>query len=296
MASTYSTSLRIEQIGKGEQTGTWDVTSNRNLGTLLEHAISGVLAVSMTDANKTLTTVNGNTDEARYAVLNVTGTISVQRDIIIPAVTKTYVVRNATTGGFALRIKTSGGTGVTIANGITTHVFCNGTDCFEVFKPTTITSQNVTDALGFTPYNATNPSNYITATALSPYAPLASPALTGTPTTTEPPSDSNNTRIATTAFVVAKIAAATAGVSSFNGRQGAVTLSSGDVTGALTYTPANKAGDAFSGNVSTTGTLTADQRIFGRGAASNNGLGKIIVQQGGSPPAMSQGDICFIYD
>jgi hypothetical protein len=294
MASTYSTSLRIEQIGKGEQTGTWDVTSNRNLGTLLEHAISGVLACTMTDANKTLTTVNGNTDEARYAVLNVTGTLSAQRDIIIPGVTKTYVVRNATTGGFSIRIKTSGGAAITVANGITAHVFCNGTDTYEVYKPTTISSGDVTTALGFTPYNATNPSGYITSSALSPYAPLASPALTGTPTTTEPASDSNSTRIATTAFVVAKIAASTAGVSSFNGRTGAVSLTSGDVTGALTFTPANKAGDTFTGAVSGT-TWTGSGRVFGNGATSNNGLGKIIVQSGGSPPAMTQGDICFIY-
>lgn len=36
-------------------------------------------------------------------------------------------------------------------------------------------------------------------------------------------------------------------------------------------------------------------RVFGRGSSGNNGLGKIIVQAGGTPPAMSQGDICFIY-
>lgn len=295
MASTYSSSLRLELIGKGEQTGTWDVTTNRQFGTLLEHALAGVLACAMTDANKTLTTVNGLTDEARYAVLNVTGTLTAQRDIIIPAVTKTYIVRNATTGSQSIRVKTSGGTAVTIANGITTYLFCNGTDCYEVFKPTTITSGDVTTALGFTPYNATNPSAYITATALTPYAPLNSPALTGTPTAPTPAGASNDTTIATTAFVVSKIAGATTGVSQFNGRQGNVTLTSGDVTTALTYTPANIAGAAFTGAISTTSTVTASGRVFGNGAASNNGLGKIIVQNGGSPPAMSQGDICFIY-
>jgi hypothetical protein len=296
MASTYSSSLRLELIGKGEQTGTWDVTTNRQFGTLLEHALAGVLACSMTDANKTLTTVNGLTDEARYAVLNVTGTLTAQRDIIIPAVSKTYIVRNATTGAQSIRVKTSGGVAVTIANGIVTSLFCNGTDCYEVYKPTTITSGDVTTALGFTPYNATNPSSYITATALTPYAPINNPTLTGTVTVPEPAGASNNQTAATTAFVVAKIAAATAGVSTFNTRSGAVTLTSGDVTGALTFTPANIAGAAFTGAISTTSTMTATGLVYGRGATSNNGLGKIIVQQGGSPPAMSQGDICFIYD
>jgi hypothetical protein len=43
-----------------------------------------------------------------------------------------------------------------------------------------LTSGNVTSALGFTPYNATNPNSYITSSALSPYATLASPTFTGT--------------------------------------------------------------------------------------------------------------------
>jgi hypothetical protein len=42
-----------------------------------------------------------------------------------------------------------------------------------------LTSGNVTDALGFTPYNATNPAGYITSSALSAYLPLAGGTLTG---------------------------------------------------------------------------------------------------------------------
>jgi len=41
-------------------------------------------------------------------------------------------------------------------------------------------------------------------------------------------------------------------VSSFNARTGAVTLTSGDVTGALTYTPVNKAGDTMTGTLNGT--------------------------------------------
>lgn len=43
-----------------------------------------------------------------------------------------------------------------------------------------LTSGNVTTALGYTPYNSTNPNGYITSSALSPYATLASPTFTGT--------------------------------------------------------------------------------------------------------------------
>lgn len=44
----------------------------------------------------------------------------------------------------------------------------------------TLTSSQVTTALGYTPYNSSNPNGYITSAALSTYAPLASPAFTGT--------------------------------------------------------------------------------------------------------------------
>ena len=43
-----------------------------------------------------------------------------------------------------------------------------------------ITSGNVTTALGFTPYNATNPSGYITSSSLSSYLPLSGGTITGT--------------------------------------------------------------------------------------------------------------------
>ena len=69
----------------------------------------------------------------------------------------------------------------------------------------TLTSADVTTALTYTPYNATNPSGYQTAaqvtTALAPYAPLASPALTGNPTAPTPAPGDADTSIATTAFV-----------------------------------------------------------------------------------------------
>lgn len=48
----------------------------------------------------------------------------------------------------------------------------------------------------------TNGPAFITASALSPYAPLASPALTGTPTAPTAAVDTNTTQLATTAYVV----------------------------------------------------------------------------------------------
>jgi hypothetical protein len=73
MASTYSDRLRLELIGTGEQSGTWGATTNTNLGTLLDQAIAGMASITMTDANYTLSNLNGSSDEARRIILKVGG-------------------------------------------------------------------------------------------------------------------------------------------------------------------------------------------------------------------------------
>jgi len=126
MASTFSTTLRLELIGDGDQSGIWGQTTNTNLGTLLEQAITGVVNITMIDANYTLTNFNGVSDESRNAVLVVGGTNAAVRDIIAPLVEKLYVVRNNTLGGFGVRIIGVSGTGVTVPSGATVWVYCDG--------------------------------------------------------------------------------------------------------------------------------------------------------------------------
>jgi hypothetical protein len=60
----------------------------------------------------------------------------------------------------------------------------------------------------------------------------ASPTFTGVPAAPTAAPATNSTQLATTAFVQAAVAAATAGVASFNGRTGAVTLITNDISGA----------------------------------------------------------------
>jgi hypothetical protein len=140
MASTYSTSLKLELIGNGDQSGTWGTTTNTNLGTLLEQAITGVQAITMANADYTLTNLNGASDEARNAVLVVGGTNSAIRNVIAPAVEKLYVIRNNTSGGYAIVIKTSASTGVSIANGTTAFVYCDGSEFYLAVPPYTSTN------------------------------------------------------------------------------------------------------------------------------------------------------------
>ena len=136
MASTYSTTLRLELIGNGDQSGTWGDTTNSNLGDLIEAAITNVVDISFSNAQYTLSANNGLPDEARNAVLNLIGTNSTAQNLIAPAVEKTYIVKNAT--GATVTIKTSGGAGIAISNGTTRIVWCNGTDFFTAAASTVI--------------------------------------------------------------------------------------------------------------------------------------------------------------
>lgn len=78
MASTYSQNLKIELIGNGEQSGTWGATTNTNLGTALEQAIVGYGNPNFaSDADLTLTLTDSNaTQIARNFALNVTSGVS----------------------------------------------------------------------------------------------------------------------------------------------------------------------------------------------------------------------------
>jgi hypothetical protein len=131
MASTYSPLLRIELIGSGEQAGLWGSTTNNNLGTLIEQAIAGVGSITLTSsADYVLTSLNGAPDNARNAVLTFSGSPGATTNIVIPASQKLYVVRNGTGSGGAgndLIFKTSSQTGgVTVKAGDATLVFCDG--------------------------------------------------------------------------------------------------------------------------------------------------------------------------
>jgi hypothetical protein len=132
MSSTYSTSLKLELIGNGDQSGTWGTTTNNNLGTLLEQAITGVQAITMANADYTLSNYNGTSDEARNAVLFVSGTNSAIRKIVAPqGQNKLYTIFNNTTGGYAITIGAPTGTAVTIPSGVTATVFTNGSDFYS---------------------------------------------------------------------------------------------------------------------------------------------------------------------
>jgi len=128
MSSTYTPSLTLTQIGNGEQSGTWGTTTNTNWQ-LIEDSVAGVATVSVSGTTgATLSVANGATDQSRKAVIIVNGATSGTNAIVAPLQPKVYIISNQTTGGFSITIGASTGSIVTIPNGVTTLVYCDGTN------------------------------------------------------------------------------------------------------------------------------------------------------------------------
>lgn len=143
--ATYSTSLKLTLLDNGEGDGTWGETTNDNLGTLLEQAITGVENITMASADKTLTNYDGVSNEARNAVLVVGGTLGDStKSIITPAANKLYIVKNNTSGGYSFEIRPTGttfgtGDGVTVPNGSTLLVYVTPTAAYSGININNIT-------------------------------------------------------------------------------------------------------------------------------------------------------------
>jgi hypothetical protein len=152
MPTTYSSNLKITLIGDGEQTNVWGGTTNTNLGTLLEQAITGVsgvgagnTAINMTgSADYVLTNNDGAINQARNAVLVVNGASSGGYAIITPAgQQKVYIVNNKLVTG-AVIVKPSGGTGVSVPNATTMVLYTDGTTTQAVnYAPPASTATNL---------------------------------------------------------------------------------------------------------------------------------------------------------
>lgn len=263
MASTFSPSLRIELIGDGDQSGTWGQTTNNNLGTLIEQAISGVVTITMLDANYTLSNFNGVSDEARNQVIVATGTNTNVRDIIAPLVEKTYIVKNSTTGGYGIRIIGSSGTGVTIPNGVTASVYCDGTNFYSTLSGT-VGNFTVNGNLAATgTANITGALSGSTAT-FSGAISSVSPTFTGVPTVPTAAPGTNTTQAASTAFVTNAVTTATGSLGTMSTQNANnVAITGGTITGITDLAVA----DGGTG----TSSFTANSVVLGNGTSALSG-------------------------
>ena len=183
--STYSSNLRIELITTGTQAGTWGTTTNDNLSTVLEQAVAGNVAVTTVASSQALTYLNGPTSTASAnqsvrAILTLNTTTGADFAVYAPPVSKQYTIYNASSytvtiyNSTVIGNTTAAGTGVAIPTGKTVTVWSDGT-------------------------NFAQQNTYLNAPA------LVSPAMSGTPTAPTAAYGTNNTLVATTAFVQAAL-------------------------------------------------------------------------------------------
>ena len=271
--TTYSSSLKLTLIGDGQESGTWGQTTNTNLGTLLEQAITGYVAINMADANVTLTSLNGTFDQARNAVIELTGTNSAIRDVIPPVQEKLYTIFNNTIGGFAVRVIGATGTGVNIPNGTTCLVYCNGTNFINGLSGV---AGNFTVAGTITSTGAISSSAGISGTTgtFSGAITSANPTFTGTVTVPTPSVGSNTTVAASTAFVTTALSGLGT-MSTQNANN--VSITGGTITGITDLAVA----DGGTGR----STLTANAVLVGNGTSGINSVspsttGNLLVSNG----------------
>ena len=116
MATQFSTLLKLALPVQGELSGTWGDLLNNSVTNMVEEAIAGSKTINTWSGNSaTLSTADGATAEARAAILNLTDTgtsLSGAATVIVPALTKTFIVKNGTAQ--TVTVKTSSGTGIAI--------------------------------------------------------------------------------------------------------------------------------------------------------------------------------------
>ena len=133
MASTYTTSLNLELQASGENSGTWGTKTNTNIS-LLETAIcgGGGSSLAITATTQSLTAADGSADQARRAVLKLTGTLTGNTTLSSEAVEKIYWIDNQTTmSTYTLTLAPAGGSGVSLASGRKHLIFQDGTNAYD---------------------------------------------------------------------------------------------------------------------------------------------------------------------
>ena len=176
MSNYYSTSLGLILQNAGENSTTWGGFVNTNFQTLLEQAIVGQTTILMANADYPLSSAQGVSNEARNAVLIITGNQNATYNVIVPAVPKLYIITNNLSSSATAYLKVTGSsTSFSVANGNTVMVYCTGSNAGTAFY-----------ALNYSP----NASNLVSGGTIASNV-----------TATTQSAGTNNTTVATTAFV-----------------------------------------------------------------------------------------------
>jgi hypothetical protein len=137
MADTHTPSLRLRLLEVGANEDTWGDELNANVISMIEEAVAGIVSVSVTAGNVALSTANGTTDQARNALVVLTGTPGATRTVTFPDVEKLTWVMNETGDGSSIVCSAGAGTTVTIPQGYTALVRTDGATNVRAISQTT---------------------------------------------------------------------------------------------------------------------------------------------------------------
>ena len=128
MTATYTTRIRLTKQGTGDNDSTWGVVLNDEVIELTDYAIAGYTTISLAAGDVSLTINDGTADQARSAMLELTGTLTGNRGVYLPTnISKSYIVKNDTSGAYSTTVLINGGTGSAIPQGASVIVFTDGT-------------------------------------------------------------------------------------------------------------------------------------------------------------------------
>ena len=158
------------------QAGLWVSTAENNStdpdsgssANWLSLAFEGMQAIPLSGSSVSLTYL-----QSAYPIINLTGALTQNCNVLIPAQIGEWIIVNNTTGAFTVQVKTPSGTGINVAQNASTYSYGDGTNIYFADSAKvasfngrtgaiTLNATDVTSALGFTPYNSTNPAGYLT--------------------------------------------------------------------------------------------------------------------------------------
>jgi len=141
MASSYTLNNGIEKPATGDQAGTWGTTTNTNFD-IIDRAINGVGAITLSGTTHTLTTSDGSLSDGMFKVLVLGGSPSGTNTITVAPndADKLYFVLN--NSGESAIFSQGSGANVTVLNGKSAIISCDGagagaavTDLTSTFVP-----------------------------------------------------------------------------------------------------------------------------------------------------------------
>ena len=134
MASTYTTNLRLEKQGSGDNPNKWGLVLNNAVIDLIDSAVAAYTTIDVeTDGSDVnLTASNGASDQSRSATLEFAGSLGNNTNVVIPSNSKMYIINDQSVreNDPTLTIKTASGTGLTVPASMSGLIYCDSVSVY----------------------------------------------------------------------------------------------------------------------------------------------------------------------